>query len=990
MALLLLSGAIAGGALFAKYKLEGLRGRILQTAEARTGTDIRVASIAAFGLRGLRADGVELSRRMDDGTDVNLKVPLAYIYVDLTELLYGEVAIDRIQIEGAEVTIRRAPAADARRMPAFDRLRAPLPRFAFRVMGSDCRVRIENAVGSAPIEIGSIAFDVAKLPESDALSGTIEAHYGGDPDKRISATARYVSLDDFEARADCNNITADDVNVFLPASKHFVLGGVATPSIRIEGKADGTLAMSLSAPVNGLLVRDQPEFLKPLTGTIDARATYDPRAELLTIGLSQAVTESLSGTISGSIQFAQTSPAFDLKLVSAQLPLDDIASFALQNRVDEYGELSYALSPDAEVALHLTGSAESPLFHVSAAMSGGEVSFKPKDARFPEGSLKLGRVDASWRSDTKHSTGSLAVLGGDIRKPDLGLEATNVTATVSLEGRRIQVASLNATAREQPIVANGWYDLESKTGEASVAGVLAGIGDTKLAQSIRNAELAGSATVKASGRLENGVYAFEGDIDASQTQIGYRWYFLKPPGIGASAHITGAFTPKKSAKIEVAGAVAGSDLKAVTNLAYSAKSKKWQLKTAQAEVPKLDVVSVGKCLPLPYVITGGTGTAGRYEWTRVDGKSDQQWSATLSLAVDEIAVRAEGANAAIVCHDVTLTGDMVEGEKPVTNLKLHAKRAVTPPLRGDKWFVPLERDFKKYPPTDRYYSYELSADALDVPPWTGTDFKGHAYQTEKENGLDRYSAKVGDGTIEGSYVSNRAENSYTTRAKWTNVPAAYFMKHLSQPDIFFGNMNGEVTYTQDRDDPRSLVGSGRFDMADGQFSADYLIGLFERQLEGDVTALPPSLKFSKLNSTIEFERDVIRTPEIHLESDAMKLDADGEFVIDGDMDYTIKVAVSPEAAERIPLLNENFNVQGHRLAQEDIDLAFNLTGPTLKPVSTVSETPPVRVTLVSGALETAREALQVIDAPRKILFDLLKIGGGIVGAKKQPQSGNKN
>jgi len=234
------------------------------------------------------------------------------------------------------------------------------------------------------------------------------------------------------------------------------------------------------------------------------------------------------------------------------------------------------------------------------------------------------------------------------------------------------------------------------------------------------------------------------------------------------------------------------------------------------------------------------------------------------------------------------------------------------------------------------------------------------------------------------------DNSYKTTAKWTNVPASYFMTHLNQPQIFSGNMNGEVSYTQDRDDARSISGTGRFDMSDGQFSADYLIGLLERQLEGDAGALPPSLKFSKLQSDIEFQGDVVRTPDVRLESDAMKMDANGEFVIDGDMDYTIKVAVSPDAAERIPLLRDNFNVQGHRLAQEDIELAFNLTGPTLKPVSTVSETPPVRVTLVSGALETAREALQVIDAPRKILFDLLKIGGGIVGVKKPPQTGNKN
>ncbi|MCC6152579.1 MAG: hypothetical protein IT367_02415 [Candidatus Hydrogenedentes bacterium] len=987
--LLLLSGTIAGGTLFAKYKLESLRGRILETAETRTGTDIKVSSISAFGLRGLRAEGLELSRQLNDGSQVDLKVPLLYVYVDLTELLYGDVAIDRVQVERATVHIRRAaPSAPASGVPALDRMPLTLPPISFRVMGSGCSIVVDNVVGASSLSFSEIAFDVAKLPDSNALSGSIEGIYGDDSEKRIKATARYVSLDDFDARADLSNIAASDVNVFLPASKQFVLEGSVAPSVRIEGKADGTVALSVETPVTGLLVRNQPEFLKPMTGSIDARGQYDPRQRLLTVGMTQARTETLSGAVNGTIQFTDASPAFDLTLSSAQLPLLDILNFAMQDRVDQYGELEYSVSPDAQVAVHLTGTAESPAFRVSASMSGADATFKPKDKRFPEGAVKLGRVDAAWDSATKQAAGSVSIAGGKVEKPDMGLEATNITAAISLAGKRIEVASLNATAKDQSIVASGWYDIDTKSGEANVAGVLAGIGETKLAQSIRNAEISGSATVKAHAKYTNGVLAFDGDVDASQTQIGYRWYFLKSPGIGASAHITGSFTPKKTAKFEVDGVVAGSQLKATTNLAYS--GKKWQLRTAHAEVPKLDVVSVGKCLPLPYTITGGTGTNGSYEWTRIDGKADQEWSATLSLAVDEISVRAEGAAAAIVCHDVTLTGDMLEGAKPVTNLKLHAKRATTPSLRGDKWFVPLERDWKKYPVTDRYYSYELAADSLDVPPWSGTDFRGHAYQSMTENGLDKYSAKVGEGTIEGSYVSNRADNSYKTSAKWTNVPAKYFMEHLRQPQMFSGNMNGEVTYTMDRDDQGSIAGTGHFDMGEGQFSADYLISLFERQLAGDVSALPPSLKFSKLQASVEFARDVVRTPDIHLESDAMELNASGEFVLDGDMDYTIKVAVSPDAAERIPLLRDNFNVAGHRLAQEDIDLAFNLSGPTLKPVSTVSETPPVRVTLVSGALETAREAFQVIDAPRKILFDLLKIGGGIVGAKKQPQNGNKN
>lgn len=992
MALLILSGAIAGGALFAKYKLEGLRGRLLETAELRTGTEIRFERITGFGLRGLRAEGVSVRRDTDAGPSVEVDVPLAYVYVDLTELLYGQVVVERVQVEGADITIRRAPTAASGTIAGLRDLGKasppPLPPFPFRIMGTDCRVRFENLVADSSLDLRDITFDVAKLADSPSLSGTVEAQLGNDADKRLRANVRYVSMDDFDARADLQRVTADDVNVFLPASQRFVLDGAVTPSVRIEGKADGIIALSIEADVRQLLVRDQPEFLPPLTGSVDARGTYDPDTRELRIAMAQAETPSLAGTVTGTIGFAGNRPEFNLRLRSAQLPIADIFNVALEGRLDEYGELTYAVSTDAEVDLRLTGNTEKPNFELRAAMSGAEASFVPKDTRFPRSALRLGRVEATWESTTRSAKGSAVVLDGTVSKPDFGLEATGINATISLDGRRVELASLTATAKDQPIVADGWYDLEEKKGEVSVAGVVAAIEETRLGTLIRNTTLEGSVAVNAKADYADGRLNFEGDIDASQAQVAYQWYFLKPPGIGATGRITGSFVPKKSAKFEVDGHVAGSRLAATASMAHN--GRKWQLRKLVAHSDQLDVVSVGKCLPLPYVITGGIARAAKYDWTRTDGKDGQDWVATIEAAVDEIAIRAEGAQSPLVCKDLKLTGEVREGKERSGHLTLHAADAVTPPLRGDKWFNPLIRDLEKYPPVDRLWSYDLRADTLAVPPWKGRDFTGHAYTSLKESGLDRFAARVDDGSIEGDYRSDRKENSYTMSARWTNVPAKYFMEHLRQPQIFSGNMNGHVQYSQDRDDPRSLAGTGQFSIQDGQFSADYLIALFERQLEGDVASLPPSLRFSKLESEVEFAGDVIKTPNILLESDAMRMEARGEFVIDGDMNYEIKVAVSPDAAERIPLMRENFNVQGHRLAQEDIELAFNLSGPTLKPVSTVSETPPIRVTLVSGALETAREALQVIDAPRKILFDLLKIGGGIVGARKQPQNADRN
>ena len=80
----------------------------------------------------------------------------------------------------------------------------------------------------------------------------------------------------------------------------------------------------------------------------------------------------------------------------------------------------------------------------------------------------------------------------------------------------------------------------------------------------------------------------------------------------------------------------------------------------------------------------------------------------------------------------------------------------------------------------------------------------------------------------------------------------------------------------------------------------------------------------------------------------------------------------------IPVSESPYSI--HNIQGFDIVLGFNIVGPTFKPRGELAELPPASVTFVSGALEIARDTISIIDTPRKILVDLLKIGGGIVGA----------
>ncbi|MCC6488548.1 MAG: hypothetical protein IT364_13710 [Candidatus Hydrogenedentes bacterium] len=983
--LLLLTALIAGGALFAKYQLEGFRGVILGRAQTRMGADLQVEEVAAFGLRGLRAQGVHLVYSIAPATTVEFTAPEAIIYIDLVGLISGGgISVERVQVNQALVSVRREEGQawldplSAGTGPQSAFLSGAVP---FRVTGTDCRLEIENLVGTKQLLVSSIDFDVSRLSGSRTVGGVLAGNLNEDEATSLSVEFQVASLDDFDLSVSCSQVSAEDVNAFLPESRQFVQKGDTAPVVRVSGNPDHTISLSVESRFADIQLKSQPDYIPPLTGTLRAYGAYNPDTRTFQVSMARAESEALDGNVTGSVIFSDGSPQLDLVLRSSKLPVKELINSLLSGRIEKYGELEYTVLTIEDCALAVTGTVEAPAMAARASGDGAEIRFTPKDVKYPRVNLEVGRFDLAWDSTSREPGGSIVISDGSVNHQGTGIEVTGLTGQVSLTGGKVTLNPLQASLLGQSVMASGTYELKSKSGEASLAGSLANIEKTKLATSIRNASLAGSGTVKASVKFREKSADFEADIDATQTEIGYRWWFLKPVGIGASGHLKGKFISRKSITCEVESLIAGTQLSATTDLSYN--GKKWSLRKGRADSKDLDVVSVGKCLPLPYVITGGKGKDGFYTWER-DAATEGAWKSEFGLSMDEIALRADGAEVPLLCKGVTLKGGMAGGTAETGELTLDVESARTPPLRGSKWFAPMVRDLEKYPPNGRRWTYHLGAKSLDVAPWKGTDFKGEAYSSDTDFGLASYSATVDKGTVKGSYASRRKENAFESTAHWENVSAAYLMDTLQLPHVFRGDMSGEVTYSQDRDDPGTLRGSGYFKMKEGQFSADYILAMLEQQMEStEEPTLPPSLRFSSLEADIEFEKDVVKTPRIELTSDAITMGAEGQFVTDGDMNYTINVSVTPDAAERIPLLAQSFNVQGYRLAQQNIELAFTLSGPTLRPVSALSEAPPVHVTLVSGALEAANEAIRVFDAPRKILVDLLKIGGGIVGARKQ-------
>jgi len=292
----------------------------------------------------------------------------------------------------------------------------------------------------------------------------------------------------------------------------------------------------------------------------------------------------------------------------------------------------------------------------------------------------------------------------------------------------------------------------------------------------------------------------------------------------------------------------------------------------------------------------------------------------------------------------------------------------------------------RFPPVPRDWVFHLEADHLLAPPWEGNAFTGEAYTTDSRVGVRQFQARVGEGRVEGSYALARAENAYTTTFAWENIPATPLLNHLKFPGVLEGTVDGNVTYAMDRDDPHTLAGDGRFTVSDGRFNADFLLAQFKGPLQESAGILPPSLQFNRLASNVSFQNDVVTTNGVELVAEGINVTGDGTYVTGGEMDYAIKLAIAPDTAERIPALRDNFTLQGYRLANRNLELDFRIKGPTLRPRSELASLPPPSITLVSGALETTSEVVQVFDLPRKILVDVFKIGAGIVGARKPSEN----
>ncbi len=867
----------------------------------------------------------------------------------------------------------------------FGAIEAVLPTFPFRVVGEDCKVTVRNVVGDSTLALSTVRFDIFRLPDSPEMSGSINGVLGDDENKSVEVRARYVSPQDFDIRISHNQLTPEDVNIFLPAEQHFFQQGTLQPQIRVSGFPNDTIVLSLEAPFTTLAFRDQPAVLPPLTGRLSAFAQYDLATRTLRMTAAQAESPEFSGELTGTVSFQGAEPLIDMRLRAQRLPVREVLNSIMAEQGARFGVAELELNDPYDLSFAVRGTPSKPEFSARAELDSGRLRLEPEDGLLPRGEISLGRVDVSWNATTNTPEGCIVVEDGFLEQKSYGLRAEKLAGTLCLQSDALVLEPFNAMFTGNPLSGKVRFDLISQQAEFELNGSVSNLQETPLAKADKALSVSGTAGIRANGKASLGGASIDLSLDVTQAEVAFEWWLLKPPGTGAVFHgVHVDYQPKKKLAITGGLTLDATEIDAMASLVWH--KGKFVLDTIRAKSERIDAGTADRVLRVPYRIAGGGASNASFNWDRVkDMEEANQFS--IEGDVDHISFTADTTQVPVVVRGAHVKVDVESLKDNNSKLTVTADEASIPPFK-EKWLLPLE---SKAPPElvakfrakkKNHWTYQIEAANLTLPPWKVKNFEAEALDDAAQFHMHRFTGLVGEGSLTGDYLLRDEDNMATLKAQWQNIPSESLLTHLDLPSMLTGICTGDVNYTMDQDDPATLNGTGNFEVMNGKFSADFLVAQLQGSLDGSIGALPPSLAFNRLASDVRMEGDKLTSNALVLESEGLTIDGSGYYIVNGDMDYDIQVALTPETAARIPALQAYFNLEGHRLTQSEIALGFHLSGPSFRPRSAVAGLPPVGVTLVSGAFEMTSDALSIVDLPRQLLVDLFKIGGGIVGAQR--------
>lgn len=984
LALFVLTALFTMGLIFLKIQLEQYRQDVQSRIELTLGARFDVGEVNVHGIRSIQIRDFSAVLEDPNAPTLAVTIPTITLELDLLQLISGAMSIERIHLEGAVVEAARREGQDwlGGYFERYFREAGLGPGMPFRVTGENCSIAIRNLVGDSSVRLSALELDGSRLPDAEDLNLLLRGTLDDSSDKPITLRLRYTTEEDFDLRLVHDRLTAKEINQFLPGAQQFATAGMLSATARVSGYPGPTLALGLEGRFSNLALRDEMPIRPPATGMFSAMGSFDPATDMLTVTAAELRAPEITGTVSGHVSFAESLPTFDLRFGTRNLSATDLLTQYLESVDTPLEGLHVQFEDDPFLEATLTGNVDAPVIGVEGRFRRGTIEIDPPSGALPKVSLQTGLTQFAWNSATGAPRGSMNVEGGVIQHPQSGLEAEQVNGVLHLDGSSLRLEPITANLTGNPVSGYLRYDTTAQEASFQFSGALAGLESIPALQSLEDFQFAGSASLRCTGTVTPTRTLLDLQTDMTQASAGFEWWLAKPMGTGASlsgVHVE--LIPRRSMKIT--GNFALDNVQGNAALEFEHGASGWLLNIARAKAAEIPLTTLDRYLLIDYRGLSGALADAALEWRRV-GDSAKENTLAIEGRVPHAEILPKDGQASHIIDDAhfRLLMDNATPGAYKAELNLDAGNARLPRF-GDTWFASLRPDDPElqalYPPKPRSWNIEIAADQLAIAPWSGSNFSGNVRIADDVISIERFEANVDEGQVEGSYSLEEAENYMTLEARWKQVPASVILRHLELPELLSGMMDGAIAYSIDLDDPGTLEGSGSFDIASGQFSADFLSAMLEERMEANLMTLPPSLRFSRLRSDFALAADKIETSGLLLESEGMTLSGNGHFIVDGDLDYRLDLSITPEAAEQIPVLRDNLNIEGHRISQNNIQLGFHVTGPMFAPTGAVTGLPSVGVTLVSGAFELTSEAIKVIDVPRQILIDLFKIGGGLMG-----------
>ncbi len=983
-----LAGIISGGALYSRYKFISWKESFQKNIGEKINGYLVTGNILPIGLQTIGINDVRM-KFSQNGISGEISVPHLSVQINLINLIYGTITLDRIYLKEANAKIIIEDPEFWKKGGTVEQ-KISLGNISFRLTGEQCKIIIAGLGANHEIKLEDLSFDCYKLPEAEELTLKLTGDISYSPNisqpTRLKADLRFRNTDDFDLRMYTDKLSVASIAKVVNISQFVEETGNIKPSFRVNAYPGKTLIVSLDILFDGIRVKTTKFPVSPQTGELVALAEYKIPEKRLRLTTAEINAGEFNGTLSGFVNFSDESPELDLSLEVRKIPLMDIIEAVSKEELEKYGELVLKFDQLSNFRVGIKGVITKPELEALADVTNGIVEFTPKEPNLPSFKAKLDLVKVGWATTTTFPKGAIVLRDGEVKYVPLKIEVNGISATCSLSESVINIENLTGLYRNSPITLSGTYNIAEKSGNFNIGGTLNELEKLPFIKEDDDVKLAGSANFKANVSIAQNKINAKVNCELTSADVSYEWWFRKRPGIGAVIpQLNVEIIPAKSLVIEGNALLESSPLMARFEYVYA--GKKFNLRKVNITTDALEINTASKCLRIPYAGQGGLGTNGYFIWEK---KGFGKYGTTMKIGVDidwasflardtDIPLEAKGISVQAFVDDR-------DPNNRTRSFNITAKEAVIPPI-GVKWLIPLrskeeaeaERIRKKEPPPPpEYWSFLLSAEKIKMDPWEGTNFTGLAYNKPGISGLERFSAKIGEGTIEGSYSVTDPENLSHLQAKWNQIPVIYLIKHLQLPEIMDGVCKGNIDYELDLDDPNTLKGTGEFRVFNGNVTTELLLARFAPDVS--TSGFPPTLPFKEFFATVNLEKDQVITPVVQFKSEGIQLEGKGKFVIDGDLDYDLSMTLSPQIASQIAVIRDSFNIRGHQIIQTPIQLGFRLQGPSFKPRGEVKGLPPIGVTLVSGAAEITSEAVRVIDIPRRILLDLLRLGGGIVGS----------